>query len=362
MRKIIYLFIIWRVVLFLVALISPQIIPQFGAKFPYYQESLISSGLPHFLWSFGNFDGVHYLRIAQDGYAYQFTQAFFPLYSILIKIVSYATFGNFLIAALLISNASFLAGLLVFYRLVTKIYNAKIAFWSVLFLLSFPTSFYFGSVYTEGIFFLITVSAFYLFAQDKILWASVIGSLASATRLIGLFLAPALIKNFKIKSITPLIIVPAGLVIYMIYLKLAFNNPFYFLTAQSILGQERSTSEIILLPQVFWRYLKIFATTEGLVLANAALEFVATVFALWLLIVGAKKINKNWLIFAFLAIVVPTLTGTLASMPRYVLMAFPIYIILAQIESRQIKILILAIFSALLFVTTTLFTQGYWIA
>lgn len=362
MKQVIYLFIIWRIVLFLVALISPQIIPQFGARFPYYQERLIDTGLPHFVWAFGNFDGVHYLRIAQDGYAYQFTQAFFPLYPILIKIVSYATFGNFLIAALLISNASFLAGLLIFYRLVTKIYNAKIAFWSMLFLLSFPTSFYFGSVYTEGVFFLIIVSAFYLFAQDKILWASVIGSFASATRLIGLFLTPALIKNFKIESITPLIIVPAGLVIYMIYLKLAFNNPFYFLTAQSIWGQERSTSEVILLPQVFWRYLKIFATTEGLVLANAALEFIATVFALWLLIVGAKKINRNWLIFASLAIVVPTLTGTLASMPRYVLMAFPVYIILAQIENRQIKILILAIFSALLFVTTTLFTQGYWIA
>lgn len=360
-KKIVLIFLIWRSLLFLIAFASPIFIPQFGNRFPYV-DLLKESQLPHFLWSFGNFDGVHYLRIAQDGYAYQFTQAFFPLYPILIKIVSYVTFGNFLIAALLISNASFLAGLLIFYRLVTKIYNAKIAFWSVLFLLSFPTSFYFGSVYTEGIFFLITVSAFYLFARDKILWASVIGSFASATRLIGLFLAPALIKNFKIKNITPLIIVPIGLVIYMIYLKLAFNNPFYFLTAQSIWGQERSTSEVILLPQVFWRYLKIFATTEGLVLANAALEFIATVFALWLLIVGAKKINRNWLIFASLAIVVPTLTGTLASMPRYVLMAFPMYIILAQIESRQIKILILVIFSALLFVTTTLFTQGYWVA
>src|SRR3989339_1347122 len=96
-KKLIFLFIIWRLLLLGVAYLSPIIIPQFGARFPYFEGRLISSGLPHFIWSFGNFDGVHYLGIAQDEYAYQFTQAFFPLYPILIKLFSYLSSFSFLL-------------------------------------------------------------------------------------------------------------------------------------------------------------------------------------------------------------------------------------------------------------------------
>ena len=162
-RKVVLLFLTWRLLTFSIAQIAPKIIPEFGAKFPYHQETLVGTGLSYFIWSQGNFDGVHYLRIAQDGYAYQFTQAFFPLYPFLVRLISYLTFGNFLVAALLLSNLAFLAGLLLFYKLVKKNYDEKIAFWSCLFLLAFPTSFYFGAVYTEGLFFLLIISSFYFF-------------------------------------------------------------------------------------------------------------------------------------------------------------------------------------------------------
>src|SRR5690242_7110394 len=89
--QIIGLFFIWRVFTFVAAAIAPKLLPAFGNRFPYV-EILRETGLPHWIWSFGNFDGVHYLRIAKDGYAYQYTQAFFPLYPILIKIVSVVTF------------------------------------------------------------------------------------------------------------------------------------------------------------------------------------------------------------------------------------------------------------------------------
>ncbi|OGE13289.1 hypothetical protein A3G14_05405 [Candidatus Curtissbacteria bacterium RIFCSPLOWO2_12_FULL_38_9] len=360
-KKIILLFLIWKIVVFIPAIIGPYVINDFGYKFP-YAEILQSSNLPYWLWSFGNFDGVHYIRIAQDGYAYQFTQAFFPFYPILIKLVSYLTFGNFLISALLISNLAFLAGLLIFYKLVKKNYGQKTAFWSCLFLLAFPTSFYFGAVYTEGIFFLMIVATFYLLEEKKILLASIIGTFASATRLVGVFLAPALIKKMNFKSLIPLLVVPIGLVIYMIYLKIEFNNPLYFLTAQSVWGQERSTTGIVLLPQVFWRYFKILMTTSGLPLFNAALELAATIFALIILTIATKRVKREWLIFSWLAVLTPTLTGTLTSVPRYILIAFPIYIVLAQIKNTNLKILILAMSLIILFIATALFSRGYWIA
>src|SRR3989304_8198475 len=124
--KIVILFVIWRILLFLIAFISPAVIPQFGARFPYYQERLIASGLPHFIWSFGNFDGVHYLGIAKDAYAYQYTQVFFPLYPLLIKLFSYLTSYSLLVSGFLISNLAFLCGLVIFFKLTKEVYDEKI--------------------------------------------------------------------------------------------------------------------------------------------------------------------------------------------------------------------------------------------
>lgn len=364
MKKIIILFLIWRAFLFIVAGASPLFINQFGARFPYYQERLVDTKLPHFIWSFGNFDGVHYLGIAQDAYAAQYTQAFFPLYPIVIRAFSWITFDSLLLSALLVSNLAFLASLIIFYKLIDKILSPKIAFWSVLFLLAFPTSFYFGAVYTEGLFFLLIISAFYLAQIGKTWQASTVGALATATRLVGIFLVPSLLFKKNIKSILPLAVVPLGFILYVIFLQWKFNDPFYFLTSQQVFGQERLNAGIVLLPQVIFRYLKILLTTSGLNFANALFELLATLLAL-IVLIGALKIKKlkpQWLIFSFLAVITPTLTGTLASMPRYILVAFPIYIVAASISSPKIKIALIALSAVILTIATALFTQGYWVA
>lgn len=362
MKKIVALFFIWRLFLFLVAGISPVFIQSFGARFPYYQERLIDTKLPHFIWSFGNFDGVHYLGIAKDAYAAQYTQAFFPLYPIIIKSASLVTFGNLLLSALIISNVTFLAALLVFYKLISITHNPNVAFWSVLFLLAFPTSFYFGAIYTESLFFLLIISAFYLAQKGKIWQASLLGGLASGTRLVGIFLAPALLFKKDKRSIFPLLAVPLGAVAYMVFLQVKFNNPFYFLTSQSVFGQERLSNGIVLLPQVFYRYFKILTTTSGQPFVNASFEFIATLWALVALFLAYKKVKLEWLVFSLLIILLPTLSGTLASMPRYILIAFPIYLIPAFIKDPKIKIVLLAISSALLAISTAFFAQGYWVA
>lgn len=362
MKKIVILFLIWRSLLFIVAGLSPVFIHQFGARFPYYQERLIDTKFPHSIWSFGNFDGVHYLGIAQDAYAAQYTQAFFPFYPILIKAVSFLTFGNLLVSALLVSNAAFLASLLIFYRLVSKTHGEKIAFWSVLFLLSFPTSFFFGAVYTESVFFLLIILAFYMVEEGKVWQAAVLGAFASFTRLGGIFLTPALFFKKGIKSQAALLLIPTGLIAYMVFLGVKFNNPFYFLTSQQIFGQERLANGIILLPQVFFRYFKILTSVHGLPLVSAVFELLATVWVLAALALAFKKVKLEWIIFSLFIVIVPTLTGTLASMPRYILIAFPIYLVPAYIKSTKIKIALITASLAILTIATTFFSQGYWVA
>lgn len=363
MKNVIIAFIIWRFITLLVAFASPVFIPKFGATFPYYEERLVSTGLPHFIWSLGNFDGVHYLGIAKDGYAAQFTQAFFPLYPLLTKIFSYLTLGNLFISAVLISNTVFLLGLLIFYKLLKIHFSQKVSFWSIIFLLSFPTSFFFGSIYTEGLFFFLTVSTFYLVEKNKLLFAALIGAIASATRLIGIFLSTAFVRSGKnVREMLFAAIIPVGLIAYMVYLGIKFQNPFYFLTSQSAFGQDRATLDIVLLPQVVFRYIKILFTTSGLTFASALFDLITTALALGLLIYAIKKVKTSWLIFSFISIIIPTLTGTFASMPRYVLIAFPMFIVLASIKANMLKALIITIFVVLGIISLSLFSQGYWVA
>jgi len=205
------------------------------------------------------------------------------------------------------------------------------------------------------------ISSFYYLEKKNFLLASVIGTFASATRLTGLFLFPAFVFS-KEKRRWPFLFIPLGLIVYMLYLKLEFNNPLYFLTSQSIFGQERSVGSFILLPQVFYRYLKILLTTSGQPYINALFELSSTIFAIFALLLSIKIVKREWLIFSAIAVLVPTLTGTFASMPRYILLAFPIYIYLAHIKSDKIKLAIAFVFICILFITTTYFSQGYWVA
>lgn len=375
-KKIFSLFLVWRISLFAIAFLSTLFIPKFGARFPYYDLVLIPTNLPSWIWSFGNFDGVHYLRLATTGYqASQFSQAFFPLYPLLIKIY---TINNLqLLTGLAISNLFFILALYVLYQLFKLDYNQKTSFSSIILLLLFPTSFYFGAVYSESLFLFLIVTSIFLYRSNKFLAAGLCAALASATRIFGLMLIPLffieLYSQIKkgelkvkseefIKAVISLFLIPMGTILYMWYLKVNFQNPLYFLTSQPAFGAERNT-KIILLPQVLFRYLKILltvpATTSQFWVGVLELSF--TLIPLFILIWAYKKIRFSYWIFTIGCLLLPTLTGTLSSMPRYALMSF----LLLPFVSNQIRryfnlvSFLLVILSAILL---GFFVRGYWIA
>jgi hypothetical protein len=65
--------------------------------------------------------------------------------------------------------------------------------------------------------------------------------------------------------------------------------------------------------------------------------------------------------FTFLVLVIPTLTGTLTSMPRYTLTAFLIFPFLAEKYPRLVK-LVIPFLIILQFIILTYFIRGYWVA
>lgn len=396
-RKLLVLFLLFRALDSLVLFLAPNFIPYLGF-FP-YAETLKDYHLPRFLSSLAYFDGVHYLLIAKNGYS-QYEQAFFPLYPILIRYLTPVFFNNHLLTGLIISNFFSFLGLFVFTKYVKDLFpyvknKNSIPFWSVVFLLTFPTSFFFGALYTEGLFFFLVVTFLYWFQKKHYLSASLFGFLASTTRLIGLFLLihPLIepvrlrkrpdikkkLSSIRVLSIThyrlliALVSPLAGLFAYCFYLLKTTGDPFYFFSSQPIFGANRSTT-IILLPQVFYRYIKIFLTAAwNFQYFISLFEFLlfSAVFAV--LIYNLVDILRNphpekgtqhfaLSIFSLANLLIPTLTGTLSSIPRYALLSLSFFITLARIPHRSVRILIAILFFILHIVLLGLFSQGYFVS
>lgn len=387
--KILAIFLVWRIGLFVIASLAIVFLPVFGNRFPYSDQVLKITQLPSWIWGFGNFDGVHYLRIAQNGYDAQFSQAFFPLYPLLTRFLNIFPKNltldtrifvdpSYFLIGFFVSNLFFLFSLFLFYKLVRIDFSQHIALGSVILLVSFPTSFYFGSIYTESLFLFLVLGAFYFARKGGFLVAGIFSLFASITRIFGLLLLPVLvieiyllIKKERIhlnsaemtKVIIGVLLAPFGTLLYMLYLKLNFDNPLYFLTSQPLFGAERTSGNLIFLPQVIYRYFKMFITvpiTSQLFL-NALLEFIFTIIPLVVLVIFFKKLRISYLIFTLGCLIIPTFTGTLSSMPRYSLMAFLLLPFIVQATEKYYKLLV-GLFIAIGIVLVSFFIRGYWVA
>lgn len=193
-----FMTVIWRLGLFVISYIAQETAP-FTPRFPYSDVYLIPSGLPQWIWAWSNFDGVHYLTIAQRGYFANFTQAFFPLFPFLLKIFGIIIQDKYLIiSGLIISFVTFTASTRLFYFLLRYEYTARQTKAILVMLLLFPTSFYFAALYTEAIFFMYVIASFLAARRKQWILAGLLGLLASATRITGILLVPALLWEWFI--------------------------------------------------------------------------------------------------------------------------------------------------------------------
>lgn len=372
-KSIIKYFLYWQIAILLVVTMATYTVPLRPS------DIYLGGGITRYLsdpllYFRSNFDGVHYILISTHGYSYG-QQAFFPLYPEIISRFK-AIIPNPVITGYLISSVCFIFGLIYFYRLITLDNSAKVAKWTMLALLIFPTSFYFSAVYTESLLFLLVVLAFY-YARTRRPWQAVIfAALAGYTKFIGIFLLPALLTEFYLQNSTqsfrtlmvklaPVLLIPSGLLLYMYFLQQTTGDPLSFYHIQTAFNQQRSI-EIILPYQVFWRYLKMIYTvnqTDPLYL-TIWLEFSVGLLFFILSAISLFKQRISYALFNLFAFIIPTFTGTLTSLPRYVLVCFPIFILFGRfLESKpKNRFLFFGIFTVLWIVFLSLFSRGYWVA
>ncbi|RLC31497.1 hypothetical protein DRH13_02965 [Candidatus Woesebacteria bacterium] len=371
-------FVCWRIILFVFLFLAIGLIS--------VQQQYLGGDLPSylkqpFLWAWANFDGEHYLSIAYQGYQ-PLTYFYFPVYPLTIYFAAQLLGGSFkslAVSGLLISNISLFIALIGFWKLVMLDYKKDIARLAILLLLVFPTSFYFGSVYTESLFLALVVWSFYFARKGKWILAGLLGAVLTATRVVGLALIPALLveaylqkRENKKLNLSPVIMgilfSALGIVAYMAYLNQATGDPLEFFHNVSIFGQQRSSS-LVLLPQVFYRYFfKVLPNIDYSyipVIFTTYMEIVTAIVFLGLAVVGFFKLRLSYAFYLEIGYIVPTLSGSFSSLHRYVLILFPAFILSALWLSKSkkwIKAIVFLILILGLLVATSLFTRGFWVA
>ena len=315
----------------------------------------------------GRWDAVHYLDIATNGY-HGTDMAFFPLYPLLIRVVGELA-GNHLIAGLLISNISFFFGLLYLYKLLEREYDRAVARRAIFYVSIFPTAVYFTAVYTESLFFMLTVASFY-YMRARLWWiAAALGLLAALTRVEGaLLLLPfamewsAARKSAQKPSILDLFagaLIPLGLGIYMAYLWVLRADPLYFSHVQIHWNRHFAPPWVSLINAL----LKIAHGSGPQAVANQSLEVGFTLLMIAVLVAGWRSLRPSYIAYMGLSILVPMSTSNLMSMPRFALVLFPMFAILARWGERPwVNNVILAFSLPLLGLFAVLFADWYWVA
>ena len=318
------------------------------------------------IWS--HWDGEHYVMLALGGYLNppeNVSPAFFPLYPLLVRSFAELLGGPISLQALslwapLISLLLLPFALYFLYHIALDGWGERVARGTVLALAFFPTTFFLNSAYTESVFLALSAGSLWAMrVRRDLLLACVLAGLASATRNVGVFLVVPLfvewIKNMEQYRwrVAYLALVPSGLIVYMGYLWVRFGDPLLFYSAQENWGR-RATGPLATVNRTWTSAVEGAGSLfdPGLwadpTLGNLAnhLERLGNftnlaffVFAVVVLLAGSRYLPLSLTLYGLLLVAPATLFGTphspLMGAPRYILVAFPIFIVLGLLSQNR---------------------------
>ncbi|MBV8203420.1 MAG: hypothetical protein JO195_00155 [Candidatus Eremiobacteraeota bacterium] len=326
----------------------------------------------HSVWLsvWGRWDAQHYLQIATNGYSGK-EMAFFPLYPWLIHVLGGAI-GNHLTAGLLISNLSFFVALGYLYALVRLEYgDDTIAYHAIFYTAIFPTAIFFSAVYAESLFLALTVASVYYARHGNYITAGIFGALASATRVEGILtiipLAYEAWSGWRERRGTTLTrgvigaaLVPTGLLAYMAYLGALVGDPLNFMHVQDNWGRHLAPPWMSIINTVHAIAQNPLASSDSV---NHMIELAFTLLFLVLMVVAFRTLRPSYSWYFAASLLVPMCTSSLMSMPRFVLVIFPAFMLLAVWgRNPLVNSTIVSLSLPLLGLFTVLFACWYWLA
>jgi hypothetical protein len=337
-------------------------------------------------------DSVWYLRIADSGYGDSAPRAaFFPLYPLLVRGVATilgGSHGALLVAAYLVSLTAFLAALTLLYRLTELELGRRLARPTLLLLAVFPAAVYFGAPYSESLFLLLAVGAFYAARTGRWAWAGACAGLASATRSAGLLLLLPLAliwwdsRPRRARDAAWLALAPVGIAAYAAWLGIAEGEAFRFLDVQDAWMRELTVP-------LAGAWDGFVAAVDGVrqlasgsrspvyfdkaagdpyrIAAINVMLFATLVFAVVACVGVLRRLPRAYGAWVAASLVLPlTFPVTpqpLMSLPRFVAVLFPVFMWLAVVsDERRSTDLVVAVSALGLGLFTAQYATWHWIS
>jgi hypothetical protein len=357
-------------------------------------------GSPSPFWdTFARYDSGWYWQIARYGYtggtsAYvpggRSGIAFFPAYPFLMSYVGRAIGrrpADLYFGGIVVSWVAFACAMVAIHRLARLDLTARRAERAVLLSAIFPFAFFFGAVYSEALFLAAVVSSVLCFRTRHWILGGLCGALATATRVNGILMWPALMwivwQQFRphqpdvrpapggsrdivgLRSgdwrwaVAGLALVPAGIGLYSLYIYRLTGNPVEWAATIQRWGYYPGGSPISAFLSLGRRLLtEPYAFVAGERLAPydtlnglAALLAVASIPFIW------QRLGAAYGLFMAANLWLPLSSGQVEGLGRYVAVMFPLFIWLATIRSRRLYTGIAVVFAMLYTLCLALFTN-----
>lgn len=296
----------------------------FPVSSSYPDKSIYSQGfalVPEwFLDMWYRWDSGWYLSIIKNGYqdnqAGGDVHAFFPLFPGIVKALvqlfpaNWHSDATILILGLLVSNICLVVSMWLLAKLIRLIYSSEqCAYYTILILAFFPTSFIFSSFYGESLFLLLSVATYYFVVKQRWYLVTILSILLTLTRPTGVLIIVPLFVELITKSKSKL-----GPVIAM----------FGSLASFAYIGQDAVAAQNAWGKAISWPWTTLLEPMHFTGYITSIDKWVSLTFVL-LGIYTLKKSPRVSFAWYGIAMFIPFLfTGTLQSATRYCMLCYPL--------------------------------------
>ena len=349
--------------------------------FPLYQPEQFTFGKTSPFWdTFARYDSGAFYQIARYGYSGgpnrfvaggRSTIAYFPVYPLLMRYVGRlfgSSPGDLFLGGIVVSWIAFTLAMGVLFCLARLDLSPRAAERAVLLAAIFPFAFFYGVVYTEAVFLLFTVSSFYCFRTRRWIAGGVCGALATATRVNGILMLPALAwtawrsaepdARDRLLAVLGLLLVACGVGAYSLYIYRLSGNPFEWAATIGRWGYYPGGAPwpaLVRLVQTLVTHPYAYLAGErqapyDVLNGVTALVFVASVPFVW------KRLGAAYGLFMAANLWLPLSSGQYEGLGRYCAVLFPFFIWLAGFRSRVVVVSALVVSAMFYALCLALFT------
>ena len=302
-------------------------------------------------------DACWYSKIASFGYEpAEMSANFWPLFPALTGVTATLVGGSVAFAGLLVSAVAYIAAMTGLHRLVARDFETVIARRTVLFISIFPSAFFLFAPFTEALFLALAVWSIAMARERRWLLAGLLGLLAGLTRIQGVFLVLPLAwealaaagltawRPWREVRLPPIEIGP------LVRGALASAGPLvgfvaFFAYSAAVAGQTPLDTQDAWGGKEFFPPWDVAAAAWQWALDRndplQALNLVLLALFGLLLIAGLRRLPVAYTLFALpqLVLLATRIQPTpLTSTSRYLLVIFPMFVVLALIPWPRVRL------------------------